>query len=311
MYFKPRIFISSTLAGKLGLRKKLEQLFIDVGAEPLLYESSLTPSINPYTYRNDIKESDFVIFIIDDINGTPTSSGVSGTMEEIKIARELNKPNHTYIKHCIKDGEMDEIENSMKKAGVSFYYYENEAQLLKKIKSTIFTISREAAMSKVNEETFTFKKLVAMSYNTDYKQALDIIAINDRMYELEKNTMYDRIFSNLFIACTEPIILTTDASRINFINPILEGKLVKLCNIAKEYSNKHCNNFSSKKGSMEFSVPCIGTISVYSVSIDNHPFVDKEWYENKLKEYDAAYEDFVSYIKNIKVFIDVYTYDVS
>jgi hypothetical protein len=42
-------------------------------------------------------------------------------MEEIKIARELNKPNHTYIKHCIKDGEMDEIENSMKKAGVSFY----------------------------------------------------------------------------------------------------------------------------------------------------------------------------------------------
>jgi hypothetical protein len=37
------------------------------------------------------------------------------------------------------------------------------------------------------------------------------------MYELEKNTMYDRIFSNLFIACTEPIILTTDASRINFI----------------------------------------------------------------------------------------------
>jgi hypothetical protein len=96
MYFQPRIFISSTLAGKLGLRKKLEQLFIDVGAEPLLYESSLTPSINPYTYRNDIKESDFVIFIIDDINGTPTSSGCLVLWKKLKLLENLiNQITHT------------------------------------------------------------------------------------------------------------------------------------------------------------------------------------------------------------------------
>lgn len=51
MYFKPRIFISSTLKENLGVRSEIEEFFSIVGAEVLLYEKNLTPSVTPMTYR--------------------------------------------------------------------------------------------------------------------------------------------------------------------------------------------------------------------------------------------------------------------
>ena len=64
MLFRPRIFISSTFKENEGTRKKLEEIFTDFGAEPLLYESVLTPSVLPLTYRQNVLDSDFIILIL-------------------------------------------------------------------------------------------------------------------------------------------------------------------------------------------------------------------------------------------------------
>lgn len=54
MAFKPRIFISSTFSDNKKVRDSIKKHFIELGAEPLLYESNLTPSTKPMTYRKDI-----------------------------------------------------------------------------------------------------------------------------------------------------------------------------------------------------------------------------------------------------------------
>ena len=51
MYFKPRIFISSTMGDKLELRENIKKWFESAGAEVALYEKDLTPSTNSNTYR--------------------------------------------------------------------------------------------------------------------------------------------------------------------------------------------------------------------------------------------------------------------
>lgn len=49
MIFKPRIFISSTLSENLKVRSKIENFFSSIGAEAMLYEKNLTPSVNTMT----------------------------------------------------------------------------------------------------------------------------------------------------------------------------------------------------------------------------------------------------------------------
>ena len=62
MYFKPRIFVSSTMGDKLALRNKIKDIFESAGAEVALYEKDLTSSTTPNTYREDILQTDFVVF---------------------------------------------------------------------------------------------------------------------------------------------------------------------------------------------------------------------------------------------------------
>jgi hypothetical protein len=97
MSFKPRIFISSTF-DLINLRKKLSNFYISIGAEPLLYEENLTPSVNRSTYRQDILDADFTIFIFHKRYGSETDFGISGTHEEWLIANQNNIPSHVYIK---------------------------------------------------------------------------------------------------------------------------------------------------------------------------------------------------------------------
>lgn len=64
MIFRPKIFISSTFKGNESVRNQIRDYFYSVGAEPLLYEHELTPSINPLTYRTNLLDADFMILIV-------------------------------------------------------------------------------------------------------------------------------------------------------------------------------------------------------------------------------------------------------
>jgi uncharacterized protein DUF4062 len=142
VFFKPRIFISSTL-DLASIRSEIKSLFESVGAETMLYEKNLTPSINRSTYRQDVLDADFVIFIFEERYGGITESGKSGTNEEWDIVAQAGIPTHVYIK------KTDEKEDSLNRflsdeiqgKQVSYYYYSNTAELLEQIRRMIFTVA--------------------------------------------------------------------------------------------------------------------------------------------------------------------------
>ena len=63
MIFRPKIFISSTFKENKKLREDIRKYFHSTGAEPLLYEHELTPSVLPMTYRQNLLDADFICTI--------------------------------------------------------------------------------------------------------------------------------------------------------------------------------------------------------------------------------------------------------
>ena len=125
MYFKPRIFISSTMGDKLQLRTEIKNEFEKHGAEVALYEKDLTPSVDLNTYRNDVLKADFVIFIIDGRYGKKTEFGISGTEEEFILAQSNKIPFHVYLKQVRKTENAKAFEEKLKAKGISFYFYKS------------------------------------------------------------------------------------------------------------------------------------------------------------------------------------------
>ena len=127
MAFKPRIFISSTFSDNKKVRDSIKKHFIELGAEPLLYESNLTPSTKPMTYRKDILEADFVILIMKDNYGTETDWGISGTHEEYRIAKENRIPIHVYLKPS--KSQDNKLIKELLADQVSFYYFKDDVTI--------------------------------------------------------------------------------------------------------------------------------------------------------------------------------------
>ena len=98
-FFKPRIFISSLLKNRIKLRESIEKILTSAGAEVLLYEKILTPSVNLNAYRTNVKDADFIIMILDENYGTKTKTGRSGVEEEYIIATENRIKTHIYLKN--------------------------------------------------------------------------------------------------------------------------------------------------------------------------------------------------------------------
>lgn len=180
MSFKPRIFISSTF-DLIKLRKKLSTFFKSIGAEPLLYEENLTPSVNKATYRKDLLDADFTIFIFDKRYGSETDSGLSGTHEEWLISNQNNIPSHVYIKfedeaksskeERLKEFISDEIDNNF----VSYYFFKNETDLLRRIKETSLTIAHDIVLNKIEQSSLDKRVVRNLSINQDYKEALSFM----------------------------------------------------------------------------------------------------------------------------------------
>lgn len=177
MSFKPRIFISSTF-DLIKQRKKISTFFKSIGGEPLLYEENLTPSMNKSTYRKDLLNADFTIFIFDKRYGSKTDTGLSGTHEEWLISNQNNIPSHVYIKlevdsesskeKKLKEFINDEIDNNF----VSYYFFKNEKDLLKRLKETSLTIAHDIVLNQIEQSRLESRVVRNLSINQDYDEAL-------------------------------------------------------------------------------------------------------------------------------------------
>ena len=182
-------FLKQGLGENLSVRNKIEKFFRSVGAEPMLYERNLTPSVMPASYRRDILDADFVLIIVKNKYGTPTlDTGLSGMHEEFRIALATNLPKHIYIKkgsqepvNSILNGEIDHYQ-------LSYYYFEDDNELLTRIKETNFTIAKEIMLRQVENLALPPQSAKKIAVNHDYFQAVSIMQIVRTMQELRSCT---------------------------------------------------------------------------------------------------------------------------
>lgn len=169
VFFKPRIFISSSL--KLNnVREKIENVISSVGGEPMLYEHHLTPSELPSSYRYAVHDADFLILILDRFYGTKTTEGLSGTHEEYKIATSLKIPIHVYV----REGEMVDEDRAaflqeLQGEEVSYFLYNDDSQLVDRLKHTMLTIGRAVALRRLDIDSVNSTMLRKLTIEWDYR----------------------------------------------------------------------------------------------------------------------------------------------
>ena len=307
MIFRPKIFISSTFKENEKIRNQIRDYFYSVGAEPLLYEYELTPSIQPMTYRINLADADFMIMIVKDNYGTETESGLSGIHEEYKIAHNNNIPLRVYLKKdsSSSEGVDNPLLDDLKKDGISYYYFDNDKDLLKRLKETTFTIAKEIMLKEIETSKIPKESIIRLAGNSDYIRAMQVVSIIESMKDAVQVYELDWITSNMFSACLECISYEFASLGHHFINWKIDDALNEMLAIANEYSNHFCRDFTSNGHYREYPVKIINLVNV------SHSTYNKvtDWalgdYQNKMKEFFKAYEDFKKLVQNIKTEIDI------
>lgn len=303
MYFKPRIFISSTMGDKLLLRSKIKNMFESSGADVALYEKDLTPSVEKNTYRNDILQTDFIIFIIDERYGAKTETGLSGTEEEFRIAASHQKPCHVYLKAIEKTAEAESFENLIKSNGISYYYYKDDTDLLKKLKSTCFTISKEICISNLLQQKLEPNLINKLAMQKDYTTAIYYARFFEKVLEISNNTPYNMTNSNLLIAALDFVCDNYLKNKNIFIDKNLEMLLRNVFSAVKdanEYIALNSTNF-----------PNFQTIELFQgvpiqLSFNNWgDFNHNNIITTKVTTIFTFYNNFKAYIANMKFEIDL------
>ena len=200
MIFRPKIFISSTFKGNESVRNQIRDYFYSVGAEPLLYEHELTPSINPLTYRTNLLDADFMILIVKEEYGTETDMGISGMHEEYIIANNNKIPIHVYLKKSkieTSDQENNPLIKDLQKDRVSYYYFDSDPELLMRLKETTFTIAKEIMLNNITKSKLPKDSIIKLAGNSDYDRAMEIITIIESMRNVVKINKLDWIYSNV------------------------------------------------------------------------------------------------------------------
>ena len=285
------------MGDKLKLRGQIKSYFQKAGAEVALYEKDLTPSTDPNTYRNDILQTDFVIFIIDERYGAKTDWGISGTEEEFIIAQANNKPCHIYLKQIDKTDESEKFEALIKSKGISYYFYKDENDLLRKLKSTCFTIACDIVKKNIDKQQIDPALVRKMAIKNDVNMAKPFCEIMDLAIDINYKTTFSFVQSNLMLEAldfTAQSILSEQ--RKIFIDGKLNDILVNLCQQIIVFNQRMAlesvlgSTFTPIKflnGSLNLSFP------QWSANVDFN------WYSSQVQIILQIYAEFKRYLANL------------
>lgn len=297
MYFKPRIFISSSLRLNI-VRTSIKDLLESNGAEVILYEKDLVPSINAATYRQDILESDFVIFIFDKFYGNKTNTGMSGTHEEWKIALDSRIPKHVYIlKNLSKnqDRELKKfINENINSNYISYYFYTDENDLLNRIRATTFTIAKDIVLSNIKNMKIDDKVICKLSYERDYKKAIDIIKLFDDIIESHNWGIADITQTNIILTFSDMFNYPVDILSSYFINDTYNNFFIDFLVKVKELSSFIANN-SMPGNSRRIHLKRSKMTIDYHYNKFTHPFTEYDKLNSLQNEIHEKYLKFREY----------------
>ncbi|MFT8459981.1 MAG: DUF4062 domain-containing protein [Liquorilactobacillus ghanensis] len=299
MIFKPRIFISSTFNENTQTRRRIEELFSDSGAEVLMYEKNLTPSILSYTYRQNILDADFVIVILKLEYGNKTNTGLSGTHEEYRITRRNNIPMHVYIYDDSKekdkeDKELKDFKNELKLDGISYFKYTDEDDLIQRISKTTFTIAKEIMIKNLDKVKIPDKELEKLVVNRDYEKALDVIKKINSFLNISNTLGRDLIQTNLLPTLYDD--LTSKQERL-FIDSELNKRLERLY--------KSLKNVTTKTSGISTLGVFLGTYKIqnYEIEVQSLNYIRNDDYGENYDEAQKLANKFLNNYKNFSRFI--------
>lgn len=303
MMFKPRIFISSTLGENLEIRSNLKDFYASVGAEVMLYEKTLTPSVNTMTYRKDILDADFIIMIIKDDYGKRTEKGISGTHEKLRIALDTKIPMHVYIKLEEGKRDADELIKEINNNKISFYYFKTDKDLFKRIKETTFTIAKEIMLKNIEDARLPKETVKKISGEYDYGKAMEIINIVESMIKTS-NSGFDWVDSTIFTDFIGPIDYENNYQPWIFIDKKLQDIFGGMLSVYHEYE-WHGNDYTSIAGSHRtVKVPVLGEVILSRCSASIHPKYEREHYESIFERFLEKYIEFREYVGRMRLSVD-------
>ncbi|MDF2800654.1 MAG: hypothetical protein K0S61_557 [Anaerocolumna sp.] len=299
MYFKPRIFISSTLDLK-EIRTEIKELFDSLGAETLIYEKNLTPSVQASTYRKDIENADFVIFILQDKYGTKTETGKSGTHEEWEITSRLKIPKHVYIQNNSKSKKSKDLNQFIKEKVegnmTSFFYYDSKTKLLDRIKETMFIISKEIALHNIEKDKLPESKVKKIALDYDFAIAIKIIkdveSIRQLCNKLEWDYQYIDTFTFLYDLWHGYKVNKRNLFIDGNLDLLFEEMLIKLHLYTEEHATVSC--IGKYAGSIYFEI-LEESVNFHRVTF-NQSYDDYDKLESLLSNFFNSYDKFREYM---------------
>ncbi len=303
MAFKPRIFISSTFSDNEKVRERIKKHFIESGAEPLLYESNLTPSTKPMTYRKDILEADFVILIMKDNYGTETDWGISGTHEEYRIAKENQIPIHVYL--MLSDSTDNKLIKELIADQVSYYYFKTDADLMKRLKETTFIIAEEIVLKHLAQKKLPHLTVCQLSYNADYQRAIEVIRSVETMKKYNNQFSFDYLTTTIFEDFIEPIICYFEQQEHVFINWKLDDALFDMILVAKKFIYNHTLDYTTIPGThTKLATGASGEVLVNRLSYHKNTDLGHEDYYQLINEFFEKYENLKDLARNLRLYVD-------
>jgi len=282
------------MGDKLKLRTQIKNIFEGVGAEIALYEKDLTPSIEPNAYRNDILRTDFVIFIIDERYGAITDTGISGTEEEFNIVVYNKKPCHVYLKQINKTDNAKRFEAVINSKGISYYYYKDENDLKKKLKSTCFTIARDIVFSNIDSQQISPILVRKMAIRNDIEIGKPFCQLMEAVIDINNKTPFTFMQSNLLIQALDvPTHSILAEPQSIFIDKKCDSILRTLCQQITAFNEKmsleSCPNSNHATINFNNSV-------LYLSSNQWNLNVDFNWYNSQIQTIINTYNEYKSYL---------------
>lgn len=292
---KPHIFISSTFKLNEEIRLKLNDFYKQIGAEPMLYELNLTPSIIPLTYRNDLKAADFVILIDKENYGTPTDTGKSGIHEEYEIAKKNNIPMHVYMsKKEMERKERNNLSKNVMDDKVSYFVFEDDETLLTRIKETTFEIAKAIYFREFNKNhSIPDDEIKSMALKSDFKKAQDIVKIIDHMSGYGKDSFDVFYNTTLFIDVVEKVYYQLKTKEEYFIDRFLQDTSSRVANLGYQIIDNLAHDSIIDKELKEIDFPVIGRLKIFSAEWVNHPM-------NTIEDYNFWFSDFFEIYQSFK-----------
>jgi len=305
MIFRPKIFISSTFKENEKLRRDIKTYFDSVGAEALLYEINLTPDIKPLSYRTNILEADFIILIAKKNYGTKTETGLSGIHEEYLIAKNRKIPMHVYIDSKESKQKRNKLINDLKKDGVSYYLFDDDKQLLKKLKETTFTIAKEIMFSKIANYDIPSETIYKLAGNSDYNKGIRVIKIIESMNSCIANYEWNYVDYSLFFDCLEAIISEFKNKPYYFINWETNKLIGEFIAAAQEFNSYFATHNTSGRIIRKVSIDILGEIDVTNERTGPYNVPDDEEYKRMIKSIFKKYENFKKHLQELHTATDL------